>query len=347
LKRYEIESLIKTFIIFFTLLEILLSINFWQEYQKDTKQLEDKIKLEMQLCAYSLQCNDLLTDFIDNNEKIEKNTLYKQKDFYSYYQVPTSKKYLMKITYPIKKYNRLIKQQKYDMIKKFALYTFISIIVTLLFAFYALRPIRQAISLNEEFVKDILHDFNTPISSMKINFKMLKKELGDNQKIDRIETNIETILSLQNNLQIFLKGLRNQADRFDVQTLVKNRISYFKTLYNTITYISEVDSCIVITNKDAFTRILDNLLSNAGKYNKPDGKVTVYIKHNKLIVEDTGKGIKNPSMIFTRYYKEQDRGIGIGLHIVKKLCDELHLKIKVKSQESIGTKMIVDISAIV
>ena len=347
MKRYEVESLIKTFVIFFTLLEILLAINFWQEYQKDTKQLEDKIKLEMKLCAYSLQCEGLFTDFVENDKKKEKNILYKNIDFYSYYQVPTSKKYLMKITYPIKKYNKLKLQLKYDVIKKFALYTIISVIVTLLFAFYALRPIRQAISLNEEFVKDILHDFNTPISSMKINFKMLKKEIGTNQKIERIETNIETILSLQNNLQIFLKGLRNQADRFDLQSLVKSRVSYFQTLYSGVTYISEVDSCIVITNKDAFTRILDNLLSNAGKYNKLDGQVKVYLSHHKLIVEDTGKGIKNPSMIFTRYYKEQDRGIGIGLHIVKKLCDELHLKIKVKSQEGVGTKMIVDISAIV
>ena len=318
-----------------------------QEYQRGIKQLESKISLEMKLCAYSLQCNGLFTDFVDRSTKVEENILYKKKDFYSYYKVPTAQKYLMKITYPIKKYNHLVEDLKYDIIKRFILYTVISIIVTLLFAFYALRPIRQAISLNEEFVKDILHDFNTPISSMKINFKMLKKEIGTNQKIDRIDTNIETILSLQNNLQIFLKGLRNQADRFDLQSLVKSRVMYFQTLYSGVTYISDMDSCIVITNKDAFTRILDNLLSNAGKYNKPNGQVKVYLSHHKLIVEDTGKGIKNPSMIFTRYYKEQDRGIGIGLHIVKKLCDELHLKIKVKSQEGIGTKIIVDISAIV
>ena len=347
MKRYEIESLVKTFVIFFTLLEILLAINFWQEYQKNIQQLENKISLEMKLCAYSLQCDGLSTDFVKKDTHIEENILYKQKDFYSYYKVPTSKKYLMKITYPIKKYTILQNKLKYTVIQRLILYTIISIIITFLFAFYALRPIRQAISLNEEFVKDILHDFNTPISSMKINFKMLKKEIGSNQKIDRIETNIETILSLQNNLQIFLKGLRNQADRFDIQSLVKNRISYFQTLYSDVTYISKVESCIVITNKDAFTRILDNLLSNAGKYNKPNGKVIIYIKHNKLIVEDTGKGIKNPSMIFARYYKEQDRGIGIGLHIVKKLCDELHLRIKVKSKEGIGTQMIIDISSII
>jgi len=346
LKKYEIESLLKTFIIFFTLLEILLAINFYQEYQRELKQVENKISLEMKLCAYSLQCEGLFSDFVNNSSNIEINRLYQSDNFYSYYKVPSSKKYLIKITYPMKRYNTLIKDVEYDVIKRFILYTIISIIITLLFAFYALLPIRQAIQLNEEFVKDILHDFNTPISSMKINFKMLKKEIGNNTKIERIETNIETILRLQNNLQIFLKGLKNQADRFDLQHLVKDRILYFQALYSDIDYSFDIDSTIIITNKDAFIRILDNLLSNAGKYNKTDGSVKVYMKNSKLIIEDTGKGIKNPSLIFKRYYKEQDRGIGIGLHIVKKLCEELHIGIKVQSQEGVGTKMILNLSEI-
>jgi signal transduction histidine kinase len=91
------------------------------------------------------------------------------------------------------------------------------------------------------------------------------------------------------------------------------------------------------TNKDALVRVLDNVLSNAGKYNRANGKVFISIKEGVLSVEDTGKGIQHPSMVFERYYKEQDRGIGIGLHIVKKLCDELHIAIRVKSKEGEGT----------
>jgi signal transduction histidine kinase len=346
LKRYEVESLLKTFLIFFILLEILLAINFLQEYRTKLHQLEENIKVDMKLCAYTMQCEGLYTDFVDNDKKLEENILYKDKNFYSYYKIPKTPKYLMKVTYPHKKYRYLVKQVKLGVINRFLLYSFFAFIVTLMFAFYALKPLRQAILLNEEFVKDILHDFNTPISSMRINFKMLKKEIGSNQKIDRIENNIETILTLQNNLQIFLKGLHNQADRFDLQQVIKHRIAYFETLYRDINYSYDIQSLYVITNKDAFIRIIDNLLSNAGKYNKTNGSVKVYMHNNKLIIEDTGVGIKNPSKIFTRYYKEQDRGIGIGLHIVKKLCDELHLRIKVKSKENEGTQMILDISAI-
>ena len=347
MKRYEVESLLKTFLIFFVLLEILLTINFFQEYHNRIHGLEEKMSVDMKLCAYTMQCDGLYTDFIERDLEIEENILYKDKDFYSYYRVPKTPKYLLKVVYPQKRYKGLARDVRLSIINKFLLYTFFAFIVTLMFAFYSLRPLREAIMLNEEFVKDILHDFNTPISSMRINFKMLKKEIGVNQKIQRIENNIETILTLQNNLQIFLKGLHNQADRFDLQQVMINRISYFETLYRDIEYNSELDSSFVITNKDAFIRIIDNLLSNAGKYNKANGSVKIYMVQNKLIIEDTGVGIKNPSKIFSRYYKEQDRGIGIGLHIVKKLCDELRLSIKVKSKENEGTKMIVDLSSIV
>jgi len=329
------------------MLEILLSINFLQEYKARLYQLDEKISLDMKLCAYTMQCNGLYTDFIERDNDLEENTLYKEENFYSFYKIPNISKFLIKVIYPRKKYNLLVKEIRLEVVKKFLIYTIFAFIVTLMFAFYALKPLREAIVLNEEFVKDILHDFNTPISSMKINFKMLQKEIGPNPKIDRIENNIETILTLQNNLQIFLKGLHNQADRFDLQTVIDNRISYFQTLYRDIDYTSHIDNTFVITNKDAFIRIIDNLLSNAGKYNKPHGYVKVYIdQDSKLIIEDSGVGIKNPSKIFTRYYKEQDRGIGIGLHIVKKLCDELRLSIKVNSKEPEGTKIILDISSI-
>jgi K+-sensing histidine kinase KdpD len=51
--------------------------------------------------------------------------------------------------------------------------------------------------------------------------------------------------------------------------------------------------------------------------------------------------------VFDRYYKEQDRGIGIGLHIVKKLCDELRVPIKIKSKENQGTAIILNLSKII
>ena len=332
--------------IFFILLEILLAINFWHEYQVKKLEIEEKIHVEMKLCAYTIQCDGLHTDFVDKEENKEENILYKSGDFFSYFKVPTVDKYLMKVVYPHSSYMSRVNKLKAKIQRKFLLYTLFAFIVSFLFAIYALTPLRKALRLNEEFVKDILHDFNTPISSMKINLSLFKREIGENTKIERLENNIESILSLQNNLQTFLKDVPTQTEDFNLQELVSSRMSYFRTLYGDITYINKIENIELKTNKDAFIRILDNLLSNAGKYNKAKGKVVLHIEDETLMIEDTGKGIKHPLKVFNRYYKEQDRGIGIGLHIVKKLCDELHIGIKIKSNLQKGTTILLYLSRV-
>ena len=347
MRTYELESLLKSFFIFFILLEVLLVINFWHELQDRKAQLEEKIQIEMKLCAYRVQCDGLKTDFVEKDKDKEENILYKRGDFYSYFKVPTVDKYFMQVIYPQSRYFSRVEQIKNSIYNKFFFYSLFSALVSFLFALYAVMPLRKALHMNEEFVKDILHDFNTPISSMRINFKLLKREIGENQKIERLENNIQTILSLQNNLQIFLKGIPAQTEEFNLKEVLEKRIKYFKILYPDIEYSLSLGKTILRTNKDAIVRIIDNLLSNAGKYNQSNGKVSVYLKDNSLYIEDTGKGIKEPSRIFDRYYKEQDRGIGIGLHIVKKLCDELHISIKVRSKINEGTVIILNLHKLI
>jgi len=328
-------------------LEILLAINFWHEFQDKKIQLEEKIQIEMKLCAYTTQCNGLKTDFVEKDKDKEENILYRYGDFYSYFKIPTVDKYLMQVIYPKKQYLLRITKIKYSIYNKFFFYSLFAAFVSFLFSLYAFMPLRRALRMNEEFVKDILHDFNTPISSMRINFKLFKKEIGENHKIERLENNIETILSLQNNLQIFLKGIPTQTEEFDLKELLQKRIKYFKVLYPDIDYRLSLKKISLQTNKDAVVRILDNLLSNAGKYNKSNGTVFIYMEDQMLYIEDTGKGIKNPYRIFERYYKEQDRGIGIGLHIVKKLCDELGISIKIKSEEDHGATIILELDKLI
>jgi len=325
---------------------VLLAINFWHEFQNKKVEFEEKIQLEMKLCAYRIECDGLKTDFVEKGADKEENIFYRYGDFYSYFKVPTVDKYLMQVIYPKSRYLSRLEKIKYNVYNKFFFYSLFSALISLLFSLYAFMPLRKALRLNEEFVKDILHDFNTPISSMRINLKLFKREIGENKKIERLENNIETILSLQDNLQIFLKGIPAQIEVFDLKEVLEKRIKYFKVLYPDIDYTSSVEKVLLQTNKDALTRILDNLLSNAGKYNKRSGKVVITMKERYLYIEDTGKGIKEPSRIFDRYYKEQDRGIGIGLHIVKKLCDELSISIKVKSKEKKGTMILLNLNRI-
>ena len=301
----------------------------------------------MKLCSYTMKCDNFNLDFVPSSEEKETNHLYKNSDIYSYFIVPTVDKYLMKVILTQKEYEAKIDLIKNSLIYDMLLFSIFIIVISLLFSFYALYPLKKALNLNEEFVKDILHDFNTPISSMVINFKLLKKQLGENKKINRLENNIETILTLQKNLQTFLKDINTQKEQFSLNDLLQRRINYFEVLYPDISYRFSIDDINLDTNKDAFTRIIDNILSNAGKYNITNGTVNIFMDQQTLIIKDSGIGMVNPSKIFERFYKEQDRGIGIGMHIVKKLCDELSIEIKIESREKNGTEVMLDLSQVI
>ena len=295
----------------------------------------------MQVCSYTLSCKDFEYDFFPKKERILPNTLYYSKDkIYALFPIPNSKKYYLKISYKNEYLKKDIAKLLWNVAGIFLLATLIIMGLSFLFTLYSLKPIREALHINQEFIKDILHDFNTPISSMVLNLEMLKKDCHS-PFIKRIEQSIQTILSLQENLKLFLKNVKSKAEPIDLAKLTAERLDYFRSLYPSLQFELKVKEPLTINApKDLLLRIIDNILSNACKYNKKRGFVKVTLESNKMIIEDSGKGIKESKKVFDRFYKESDRGIGIGLSIVKKLCDELDIKIDIQSELGKGTKVI-------
>jgi signal transduction histidine kinase len=233
-----------------------------------------------------------------------------------------------------------IQSIRYSLWIRFFLASLLLFAVALFFTFYSLSPIRKALRLNDEFIKDILHDFNTPITSMILNIKMFKDEKGEDPYINRLSKSIDNLLRLQNNLKSFLHNSPSQSESIDISALTEERLKMIQNIYPDLSYIFNIQNKLIKkTNHELLIRILDNLLSNAAKYNKANGEVRVTIINESVIIEDTGKGIKNVNKVMQRYYKEQDRGIGIGLHIVNKLCNELNIGMNIQSRIDHGTKI--------
>ena len=337
MKRYEAEALAKNFIIFFSLELLLLAMLFIKEYKQDMHTKLDSIKSEMKLCSFHLECPKFDLDFVPKKSDIKSNYLYKDSNLTSYYTVPTVKDYLLKITLDKEKYDEIKYNLKVQLAKRFAIYALVMAILSFLFSLYSLWPLKRALKLNDEFIRDILHDINTPISSIVINFKLLKKEFGQNRKIDRVESSIDTILYLQKNLRTFLDTSKLQKEKLNIKNILMDRVEHFKYIYPNLNFYADIDECYWETNREAFIRIIDNLLSNASKYNRDEGSVEVKLKNCTIYIKDSGIGIENVDKVFKRYYKENERGIGIGMHIVKKLCDELGIDISIESKINRGT----------
>ena len=84
------------------------------------------------------------------------------------------------------------------------------------------------------------------------------------------------------------------------------------------------------------SKLIDNILSNAIKYNKIKGSIHISLDMHTLRVKDSGKGINKEHIdsMFDRYarFDKTVGGFGIGLNIVKMICSEYNLTIDIKSE---------------
>jgi len=337
LKKVEKESFLKSFLLFFLSQALLLSALFYLNFQKEKQTLDEQIFSKMRICSFNLHCKDYKIDFVPKKD-YELYKLYKEEEkLSSYFTIPGSQKNYLHIYLEKEKYNQMLQKIEKEILLEYAFFLLISAFLSFFFAIYTLKPLRNALHLTEEFIKDILHDFNTPLSTLRLNTSMLATEIGENTKIKRVQNAVQNILNLQTNLKAYLQSHVSQKELFDLSEFLHERVEFIENNYKNVHYRVDVTGTMVETNRDALSRVVDNLLSNAGKYNKKDGKVIIFCENSSLIIKDTGKGIKNPKRVFERFYKEQDRGIGIGLHIVKKLCDELRIDITLTSEEGVGT----------
>jgi signal transduction histidine kinase len=262
-----------------------------------------------------------------------------------FFDIPYIKNNYLKLSIPVSEYEKKVSKIDRKILDNISTDLIFILISSILFAFYVLKPLKKAYEINETFIKDILHDFNTPISSIQVNLYALKR--NPNPKyIKRIENSINAIIKLQENLKSFLNTSPGNKEKFDLYEIIEEELEIYKNLYPYINHYNFAKKTYLCTNKQAFRSIISNILSNAFKYNKKNGYVKIYLKNDNLIIEDSGIGVKNPEKIFDRFYKENQRGIGIGMNIVKKLCDELNISIKLTSKPNIGTTVTLNMSKI-
>jgi two-component system OmpR family sensor kinase len=347
LNKVEIESFLKSFLLFFLSLGSLLVALFIIDHEKETHLLDEKLLTQMRVCSFDLKCTKFDINFIEKNSQ-ELYTLYKDATgLKSYYSIPKSEIYIMQFSLDAQKYKAELDKIENKEIWNFSIILGILFFLSILFSIYALYPLRNALILTHEFIKDILHDINTPLSSLRLNSSMLKKEFGENTKIARIEQSVQNIIDLQQHLRAYLKNHSMQKEELKLDLLLQERIALIKNSYPDIKFTLDISNIKILSSKDTFNRIIDNILVNAAKYNKKNGFVHIFYNAGDLHIEDSGKGIKNPKKVFERFYKEQERGIGIGLHIVKKLCDEAGIKISLESELNKGTTFRLNLSELI
>lgn len=115
-------------------------------------------------------------------------------------------------------------------------------------------------------------------------------------------------------------------------------------------FSSEIESVFVYTDVSKLGSILNNLLSNACKYNRQEkGSIAVKITKGEetlsLVIVDTGIGISPEDLpyICSKFYRSSSdevnrlEGTGVGLYLVKSYCDQLGWEMDIVSTYQLGT----------
>ena len=327
--------MLKSFILFFLVIEIFLIFIFYHYYKIEEEHTRENIFLEMK--NYSLFFDDdrFDIDIVQRDKKSKFYELYFDTDsLFILIPFPTNNNDLLKVIYPKKKYEALLYTIKLSILRQFLFLSFIAVLISLLFSFYVLSPLRHSLQLLEVFIKDIIHDLNTPLTSILINLKMMDAK---NEEVESITSSAKTISMLHYNLNAYLKEMALEKEKFHLKEVINEQVAFFAPMYHYLDWEVNIQDTIIKSDKNALARIIYNLLSNACKYNIPKGFIKIQADKDTISISNSSYGIKNPSRIFKRFYKEGDRGLGIGLHIVEKLCTELDIEKELKVTDSTVT----------
>ena len=142
-------------------------------------------------------------------------------------------------------------------------------------------------------------------------------------------------------------------EKIDLKDIILNvfESNKIKSQKRNINIELDIESAIIIANKEKITEVVNNLVDNAIKYTDDYGEIKIILKNNgdKAIftVKDNGCGIESKYLnrIFERFFRVKNekylkvQGTGLGLTIVKNICAHYNADIYINSEENKGTEI--------
>jgi two-component system, OmpR family, phosphate regulon sensor histidine kinase PhoR len=240
-------------------------------------------------------------------------------------------------------------------------------IIVLIGSFFIIWNIRSELKMAEmksEFVSNVSHELRTPLALVNMYaetllLKRLKNKEREEEYLRVIHSEAQRLSDLVNQILSFSRMERGKRDfhfeKYDINELVSQVTTGYKEHLekSDVTFNVKLmpNSTIVCVDKDAVTESLINLLDNAVKYGRAEGK-TIEVRTNLHLsmaiveVEDNGIGISNhdKKKIFDKFYRVSQgnlahvaKGSGLGLNIVQQIMKQHHGKVSVQSKLGDGS----------
>lgn len=210
----------------------------------------------------------------------------------------------------------------------------------------------------KEFTANVSHELRTPLTRIRTSCELLEPVAGSldaksRQRLQQIEQAAEDMHAL---IECLLALAREESATVAASARLAAIIGaiierYAERLEKQAVraVVSVPDEVRVQANAPALGIVLSNLVDNALRHTQ-DGELRFRYADGTLSVEDTGSGIAPQALphVFERFYRApggRGDGFGIGLAIVKKICDRYGWRIAVESAEGTGTRVLLGLES--
>ncbi len=211
-------------------------------------------------------------------------------------------------------------------------------------------------NINEfkEFVEIWIHEVKIPISSLMLKCHNHKEKYGKDflSIIRKLDNNIDEVL-------YYVRSENTEKDfaisEVDLKEVIRNVSIKNKDdlLENNVSFTTNLKSVKVNTDKKWLEFIINQIINNSIKYKSDDSVIKISSKEDneKTVLEIYDNGIGIPSKDINRVFdksftgsngRDKVKSTGMGLYIIKRLCDKLGHNIYIESEEKKYTKVIIE-----
>ena len=210
------------------------------------------------------------------------------------------------------------------------------------------KPVEETFEKQKEFISDASHELKTPLAVIEANADVLENEVGKNKWLDYIQTEIESMNKLINELLLLAKieNVDNikEYEIFDISKQVNIIVSMFESMAyeKNIKLNSNIQENVMFNgNKEDIEHIVSTLLDNAIKHTESEKQVIVELTKEKseIIMQVKNEGEEIPDeereKIFERFYRidksrnRKEKRYGLGLSIAKSTLEKYNGKIEI------------------
>lgn len=220
---------------------------------------------------------------------------------------------------------------------------------------YMAEALEKEELLRKRLTSNVAHELRTPLAVMRAQTEAMIDGVVENrgEGLENIRSEIEKLTRLVEGIEDLTKAeasffSQGEYTRINLKEFLRGIESSMEPVFREKGLrfsVAEHDGMDVVADLDKLERILKNVISNSLKYTERGGVRVDYGRDKReffVEVRDTGIGIPEDEIpqIFTRFYRGRsasDKGVGIGLALVKELVDIMGGRIDVKSTVAQGT----------